>query len=245
MMKFSLFFLLALLFSVFNPSLVRADNMSSSSYYLQFGNFNMGSGEFDLGSQFGLAYTLGGTAIGPYGEYGTSQYFIGSGFQYIYQIRQFSFSLSKLAIDLGELNPGFFSTDSHTVTINTGSAGGYQVYVFENRPLTHVGQPTEQIPNTSCNSACTKSLAGLWDNPIYDGFGYHVFGDNTPSDFINSSYFRPFADNSLGEDMEIIMSSNNVAFDETATMTYKAAPSVLQAAGDYQTYVVFVAVPGY
>lgn len=223
----------------------KAENMSSNSYYLQFGNFNMGSGEFDRGNQFGLTYTLGGTAIGPFGEYGTSQYFIGSGFQYIYQIRQFSFSLSKLIIDFGELTAGIFANDNHTLTINTGSAGGYQIYVFENRPLTHSNNSSEQISNTTCNSGCSKSLAGIWDNPSNDGFGYNVLGDNVASDFINSSYFRPFADNSSGEDMEIIMSSPDVAFAETATITYQAVPSVAQAAGDYQTYVIFVAVPGY
>jgi hypothetical protein len=116
--------------------------------------------------------------------------------------------------------------------------------VFENRPLSLVDNPSVQIPNTTCNSGCTKSLAGIWDNPINDGFGYNVLGDNVASDFINSSYFRPFADNSLGEDMEIIMSSHNVAFDETATVNYQVVPSVVQTAGNYQTYVVFVAVPG-
>jgi len=243
MKKFSLLLILIVFFC--SIAAVKADNMSSNSYYLQFGNFNMGSGEFDTGSQFGLTYTLGGTAIGPFGQYGTSQYFIGSGFQYIYQIRQFSFSISKLTIDFGELTAGICANDSHTLTINTGSAGGYQIYVFENRPLTHANVPSEQIPNTSCNTGCTKSSAGIWDNPSYDGFGYNILGDNVASDFINSNYFRPFADNSLGEDMEMIMSSSNVAFDETATMTYQAVPSVEQAAGDYQTYVVFVAVPGY
>jgi hypothetical protein len=243
MKKFS--WCLLLLFFILFSAQVKADNMSSNSYFLQFGNFNMGSGEFDRTDQFGLTYTLGQTAIGPFGEYGTSQYFIGSGFQYIYQIRQFSFSLSKLTIDFGELSPGFFANDNHTLTINTGSAGGYQIYVFEDRPLTQTNNPSEQIPNTTCNTGCTKSLAGIWDNPSNDGFGFNVVGDNVASDFINSSYFRPFADNSLGEDMEIIMSSDNVAFDETATVTYQAVPSVSQAAGEYQTYVVFVAVPGY
>lgn len=243
MKKLNLLFLLVF-FSCFT-SLVRADNMSSNSYYLQFGNFNMGSGEFDRTGEFGLTYTLGQTAIGPFGEYGTSQFFIGSGFQYIYQIRQFSFSLSKLTIDFGDLTAGIFANDSHSITINTGSAGGYQIYVFENRPLSLLNNPTMQIPNTSCNTACTKSTAGIWDNPNNDGFGYNVVGDNVASDFINSSYYRPFADNSLGEDMEIIMSSSNVAFDETATVTYQVTPSINQTAGIYQTYVVFVAVPGY
>ena len=109
---------------------IRAENMESASYYLQFGNFNMGSGKFDPGSDYNLSYTMGGTAVGPYGEYGTTDYFLGSGFQYLYQIDQFAFSLSKLSIDFGELTAETFATDSHTITINTGSAGGYEVYVF-------------------------------------------------------------------------------------------------------------------
>ena len=243
MKKLSLLFLLGFFFCF--SSLVKADNMSSNSYYLQFGNFNMGSGEFDRTNQFGLTYTLGQTAIGPFGQYGTSQFFLGSGFQYVYQIRQFSFSLSKLTIDFGDLTAGIFANDSHSLTINTGSAGGYQIYVFENRPLSLINNPNIQIPNTTCNTGCTKSMAGIWDDPNHDGFGYNVVGDNVASDFINSSYYRPFADNSLGEEMEIIMSSPNVAFNETATVTYQVTPAISQAAGVYQTYVVFVAVPGY
>lgn len=243
MKKLSLLIFLCLFLLLANS--VQAENMSSNSYYLQFGNFNMGSGEFDRTDQFGLTYTLGGTAVGPFGEYGTSQYFIGSGFQYIYQIRQFSFSISKLTIDFGELTAGIFANDSHTMTINTGSAGGYLIYVFEDRPLSLLDNLAIQIPNTTCNSTCSKSLAGIWDNPSADGFGYNVLGDNVASDFINSSYYRPFADNSVGEDMEIIMSSPNVAFDETATVTYQVTPSISQTAGNYQTFVVFVAVPGY
>ncbi|NLG06709.1 MAG: hypothetical protein GX559_03380 [Candidatus Pacebacteria bacterium] len=243
MKKLSLFFALLFLFLSLTP--VKAENMTSDSYYLQFGNFNMGSGEFDRTGQFGLTYTLGGTAVGPFGEYGTSQYFIGSGFQYIYQIRQFSFSISKLAIEFGDLTAGIFANDSHTITINTGSAGGYQIYVFEDRPLSLANNLSIRIPNTTCNTTCTKSLAGIWDNPNRDGFGYNVFGNNVANDFINSTYFRPFADNSVGEDMELIMSSPNVAFDETATVTYQVVPSAAQTAGDYQTYVMFVAVPGY
>ena len=226
-----------------NP--VQADNMESASYFLQFGNFNMGSGAFDPGSAVNLTYTMGGTAIGPYGEYGTSSYFVGSGFQYIYQIDQFTFKLSKLSIDLGELTAGSFATDSHQLTINTGSAGGYQVYVFENHPLRHLTQPSATVQDTNCNAGCSESIAGIWDNPDYPGFGYRVFGDDVATDFINDTYYRRFADNSMGEDMQAIMASDNIAIDATATVTYQAAPAGNQIAGDYQTSIIFVAVPGY
>ena len=242
-----LFFSLSLtvFFTLAATTIVRAENMESASYYLQFGNFNMGSGEFDPGSDYNLTYTMGGTAIGPYGEYGSTDYFLGSGFQYIYQIDQFTFSLSKLSIDFGELTADTFSTDSHTININTGSAGGYQVYVFENQPLTQINLPTAIIQDTNCNTGCSETVAGIWDNPINDGFGYHIFGDNTPTDFVNDTYFRRFADNSSGEDMETIMASDNIAMDEEATITYQAAMTGNQVAGNYQTSIVFVAVPGY
>lgn len=247
MKQFKYVYLLVLSFALqfFFPAFIRAENMQSPSYYLQFGNFNMGSGKFDPGSDYNLSYTMGGTAVGPYGEYGTSDYFLGSGFQYIYQIDQFTFSLSKLTIDFGELTAESFATDSHEITINTGSAGGYEVYVFENKPLTHITESTETIQDTNCNSGCSESVAGIWDNPIYPGFGYHIFGDDTPTDFINDTYFRRFADNSQGEDMEVIMSSDNIAINDSATITYQAAMAGTQVAGNYQTSIVFVAVPGY
>jgi len=234
-----------LIYQLQQVQLVSAENMKSPSYYLQFGNFNMGSGKFDPSSQYNLSYTLGGTAIGPYGKYGETEYFLGSGFQYIYQIDQFTFRLSKLTIDFGLLSPETFKTDSHTITINTGSAGGYEVYVFENKPLTHVTEPGEKIQDTNCNTGCSEWAAGIWDNPINPGFGYHIFGDQTPTDFINDTYFRRFADNSVGEDMQVIMSSDNIAINDSAVMTYQAAMAGTQVAGNYQTSIVFVAVPGY
>jgi len=223
---------------------VKAENMKSNSYYLQFGNFNMGSGKFDPGSNYNVSYTLGGTAVGPYGKYGTTDYFLGSGFQYIYQIDQFTFALSKLAIDFGELTAADFGTDSHTITINTGSAGGYTVYAFENQPLTHISS-TATIPDTNCNAGCSETVAGIWDDASNAGFGYHIFADNTPTDFVNDTYFRRFPDASLGEDMAAIMASDNIAIDDQATMTYQAAMTGNQVAGNYQTSIVFVAVPGY
>ena len=45
--------------------------------------------------------------------------------------------------------------------------------------------------------------------------------------------------------MEVIMSSDNIAIDAAATMTYQAAMAGTQVAGNYQTSIVFVAVPGY
>jgi hypothetical protein len=85
----------------------------------------------------------------------------------------------------------------------------------------------------------------VWTDATQAGFGYSMSGDDVPSDFVNSNYFRPFANNEIGEAMQIVMSSNSVALDRTATVTYQAAPAGNQAAKTYETSIVFVAVPGY
>lgn len=223
---------------------VSAENMESNSYKIQFGNFNMASGK-RTGSSFTLTDTMGGLAVGPYGQYGSTSYFIGSGFQYVYQIDYFHFSVSKLNIEFGELFAGAFKTDSHTISITTTGAGGYGVYAFENHPLKHsAGSAT--IPDTTCDlNDCDQTIAASWTDPSKDGFGFNVSGDQAAADFINGNYFRQFANNEASESMQEIMGSTSVALNDSATVTYKAAMAGAQAAGNYQTSIVFVAVPGY
>lgn len=221
-----------------------AEEMQSNSYKIQFGNFNMASGRRD-GDTYILSDTMGGLAVGPYGQYGSTSYFIGSGFQYVYQIDYFSFSVSKLNIDFGELFANSFKTDAHNINITTNGTSGYNVYVFENHPLQSVAS-TAVINDTTCDlNDCDESLAGLWTDASKAGFGFNISGDDVASDFINSNYFRQFANNETGESMQSIMGSNNVALDRTATVNYKVSMPGNQTAGNYQTSIVFVAVPGY
>lgn len=223
----------------------QAENLRSDSYYLQFGNFNMAAGQRGSAS-FSLTDTMGGLAVGPYGAYGSSAYFIGSGFQYVYQIDAFSFSVSKLNIELGELFANSFSSDDQTLTVTTNGASGYSVYAFANHPLRLAAAPSVTIPDTTCNAVdCDETVAGVWTDPSKAGFGFNVVGDDVIADFINTNYFRQFADNLASEPMQKIMGSNEVALGSTATVTYQAAMPPDQQAGAYQTSIVFVAVPAY
>ena len=52
-----------------SPSL--AERLVSESYVIQFGNFNMGAGKRE-GTLYNVSYTLGQTAAGPYGDYGST-----------------------------------------------------------------------------------------------------------------------------------------------------------------------------
>ena len=69
---------------------VLAETLESSSYVIQFGNFNVTSGE-KSNSNYAVTDTVGQTGAGPYGQLGSSTYFVGSGFQYIYPFDQYQF----------------------------------------------------------------------------------------------------------------------------------------------------------
>ena len=234
----------ALLFGFIATTLVQAERMESNSYVIQFGNFNMSAGK-QSSTQYGLTSSLGQIAAGPYGQYGSSSYFVGGGFQYIYQIGSFSFALSKTSINLGTLTYGSLNTDSHTLTINTRGAG-YTIYAYEKHPL-KLESATTTIPDTTCDDgSCSETQASSWTNPNIGGFGFNVSGSHAASDFVNTNYYRQFADQAKSEPMQVIMSSSNLAVDDSATITYKAGlTSGSQAAGNYSTYVSYVAVPTY
>ena len=243
-MKKTIVFLIALIFFFFAFKLVNAERLESDNYVITFGNFNVTSGEKSSAS-YNVTDTVGQTGAGPYGEYGTSSYFVGSGFQYIYQIDSFSFQISKVLIDFGELAENTHNTDSHTLTITTKGAGGYSVYAFEEHPLRQENG-TEEIQDTTCDSGtCSHTSAAVWSDQTIAGFGYNMSGNDIPANFIDNTYFKSFADNESADEMQVVMSSNNIANQRQSTVTYKAGIGNLQASGNYETSVVYVAVPGY
>ncbi|MEA2056493.1 MAG: hypothetical protein U9O78_02120 [Patescibacteria group bacterium] len=234
------------------PTKALAERLESDSYIIQFGNFNMGSGKRE-GTSYNVSYTLGQTGAGPYGDYQSTNYFVGSGFQYIYQIDSFEFSISDLNIDFSTLTPSNLVTDSNTLTISTRGAGGFTIYAYEQYPLTHTDGST-QIADTTCDGGgCDETEAKPWTSNTIYGFGFNAQGDTVSSDFTssdpdcsnNTECFRQFADESNSESMQTVMSSTDAAQDETATITYQLAISGTQAAGIYQTGIIYVAVPGY
>lgn len=226
------------------PGQIQADLLESDSYQIQFGNLNITSGEKSSAS-YNVTDTVGQTGAGPFGEYGSSTWFVGSGFQYIYQIDAFSFEISTTEVDLGTLTSSSLSTGNHTLTISTRGAGGYSVYAYEAHPLRHEDGVTT-IPDTICdNGLCDETNAEIWTNSSTSGFGFNIDGDDVPSDFVSTSYFRQFADDSAAENAQVVMNSSHTADQRQATVTYQVGMPGNQQAGTYQTHVVYIAVPGY
>lgn len=234
------FFIFLVVFaSLFSPKTVRGETMNSNNYTIRTGNFNITSGLKSSGS-YSLTDTVGQTVANYFSSTG---YHVKAGFQYLYTLYNFSFSISDLSLNL-TLTPNTFSSASHDLVV-TAPGQGYSVSVFETEKLTKSGG-LETIPDTTCDSGpCTETSAELWTNATNNGFGYNLVGQDITSDFISSSYFRPFPDFSLGENPATIMSTNQAGKNRTATITYKLSPSGSQAAGNYSTNIIFIATPTY
>ena len=224
--------------------------VESPNYIIQFPNLNSGAGVPSSETKT-LDVTLGGTAAGLFSSAG---YRVRSGFQYIHTIIPFSFSISDITIDFGTLTLGIGSTQQTTLTVKAGGAGGYSVKARENHPLQNDAQ-TATIPDTLCdNGNCTQTSAEVWTQSTTAGFGFNVSGDDTPSDFIDSTYFRHFADGSIPEDAATIMNKNQVTWDypnnawpweSIADVTFKINITSGQTAGTFRNMIMFTAVPSY
>ena len=237
-MKIKLF--LAILVGLFFPLASWAVDMSSDSYKIQWGNVNLGSGR-QTSSNYQLGITLGQTAPGLYTSTG---YKVRAGFQYIHSIIPFSFAISSLAIDFGNLTPESPKTATNILTVQAGGAGGYQVLAFENHPLR--SQTGRVIADTTCDSNdCDETQAGVWQSTTTFGFGFNMSGDDVPADFTDTTYFRQFANQENSETPQAVMTSNNVTRQSQATVTYKANIAASQAAGNYENAIVYIAIPGY
>ncbi|SRR3989339_19187 len=245
-----------------------AVNMDSERYKIQYGNINIGgkkSSDLDDGT-YNLSATLGQVAAGQFESNG---YIVKAGFQYIYSKIPFTFSLSSIRADLGTLFPSTPSTTSIQLTVSYGGAGQYVVTAGEQGTMQNFSY--DPIPNTTCNGGadtCSRTLAKIWTSTSSYGFGYSMSGEDIPADFIDSTYYRPFADLTVPEDPVSIMQSANVTqnliptpnpsytpaplltgtprdITHTSTLTFKANISPLQQAGSYTTVVHFTATPSF
>lgn len=229
----------ALMTVALGPALSLAERMTSDEYVIEFGNFNVTSGE-KSGATYKVTDTVG--QIAP-GEYDGTGYVVKAGFQYIYPFRQLSLKLSKVTVSLGTLTASSFNTDTHTIIVDTNGAGGYALKVSEIHPLRLQGG-TATVKDTLCDSGtCDQTAAGSWTNASNDGFGFTLTGDDVAADFVSTNYFRQFADLSNSESAQTIMSGTGLSVNRSATVTYKAAPSGTQAAGNYETLVTYQLIP--
>lgn len=231
-----LFGLLALLAGIVHAQA----EVTSPNYVIQLPNFNSGAG-IPTSTNFSVSSTVGQTAAGLFSSNG---YRVKSGFQYIYSIIPFSFSISSVSINLGNLLAQTPVTVSETLTVSSGGAGGYQVKASENHPLKASGSAVT-IPDTNCDASCSETTAGAWTLNTKYGFGFNMSGNDIPVDFSGLTFYRQFADASLSESPQVVMSSIYVGKSRQSTVTYKVNIEGTQAAGVYNNVITYTALPAY
>lgn len=234
-----------------SAQIVQADNLSSPNYRIQMGNFNITSGE-KTGGGYSVTDTVGQNAPGQYGQIG-EPFRVFAGFQYLQALGKFSFRITSTAdetrpitwIDFGTLTPGTFANASFRLFISARGAGGYSVTAYQTNPLTNP-QNGATIDSGDCDGGCSYETAAAWTSPANPGFGYRMSGTDVPSVFTsNPSYYKTFADISLDQPPQIVMSNAGVVKNHEATVTLQTAISGSQAAGTYENQLVFIATPGY
>ena len=218
----------------------RAQTMSNSNYILQMGNLNSISGK-PTGPNYKVSFTVGQTGANLFSG---PNYKVRAGFQYIYSITPFRFSISSTLVDFGVITPGTPVVRSQLLTVSNGSANGYQVTVSQNHNL-RVNASGNEIPPTACDSGftCTATTANKWADPTVFGFGYrcdNVSGADCDSQFSDSTFFRPFISSPSAV---AIMSSANAGRNRKANVSYKVNIAQIQAAGLYTNIINYIATP--
>lgn len=221
---------------------VLAVPMDSSRFKIESANISITGGNKSSDS-YKLSDTVGQLAAGQFSSNG---YVVKAGFQYLYSIIPFRFSISNTNINFGTLAPNSPATGTTNLTVHFDDIGNYQVTAIEDGPLKT--QSGNVIPDTSCNGGgytCSESVSKIWTSTTSYGFGYNITGDDVPDDFINNTYFRPFPDQTTAEVPVTVMANNNVRKNRQSTVTFKTNISSVQPAGSYQTIISFVATPSY
>ena len=236
---FLFFFILTSCYLLLAIASSEAQTMSNSEYILQMGNLNSIAGK-PTGPNYKVSFTSGQTGANLFSG---PTFKVRAGFQYIYSIIPFRFSVSSRLIDFGIISPTTPVTRAQLLTISNGSANGYQVTVSQNHNL-RVDASGNEIPPTACDGGtCTPTTAAAWTSSLVFGFGYrcdNVSGIDCDSQFSDSTFYKPLV---ASPSAVSVMSSSNVGRSRQASVTYKINISGTQPAGLYTNIINYIATP--
>jgi hypothetical protein len=143
------------------------------------------------------------------------------------------------SIPFGTLTPDIEYTAAHRFSVNTNATEGYQVLVFTRDDLVNsYGNPIQNVTGTNATptgwaTGCASAAAGC--------FGYHT-GDDILAN--GSTRFSPndsYARFSSTTPQQVFYSP--IPINDTFDMIYRIRINEMQSAGDYQTDIVYLAIP--
>ncbi len=224
-----------------------AQTMTNGQYILEEGNLNSFAGSAS-NAQNKITFTdkvkLSGTYSGTNYTVTTSNPATpGTGGNTT--ITPFSFAVSNSGVDFGKITPGEPIIRTTNLSVTTGEAAGFVVFVSENKPLTN--KTGISIPDTTCDTGnCSEGIAGIWNSPLTYGFGYrcdNVDGISCLSGFNKLNYFKAFANYAQNESSQYIMQAEGSLSPYTAQITYKVNIPGTQSPGVYQNTISYIALP--
>jgi hypothetical protein len=148
-------------------------------------------------------------------------------------------STTPSSIPFGTLAPGADSIGVQRFNISTNAGTGYQLFVYYTQDL--ISNSGDLIEPVSAINSAPASWPLL---PDPSAFGYHT-GDDTLSG-VSPSRFSPnntYAQLSIS--MEEVSYSHIPVTNEEVDMVYRTNITENQAAGDYETSIVYILVPAF
>lgn len=165
---------------------------------------------------------------------------------------EFKMLLSDSSITWEKFTPHAPSKGSLILTIRYKGDRRFHVFTSEESRLASLLENV--IPDTRCEKTnpCDEQNAQVWSNTASYGFGYNVKGVNAGSDFRNDAYFRPFPDQSDGENPVGIIRNYSLSGDtknsinaSKSTITFQVITSDTFSRETYNTVVHFLALPNF
>ena len=148
-------------------------------------------------------------------------------------------STTPTSVSFGTLIPGIDAIAIQRFNISTNAGTGYQLFAYNSQNLAS-NNGSEILPVSSLNSA-----PSAWPSSIDpSAFGYHT-GDDTlsgasPSRFAPNNTYAKFETN-----MQEVSYSEIPVSDEIIDLVFRANITENQAAGDYETNIVYILVPSF
>jgi hypothetical protein len=244
---------LLLLAIFFQPAPTQAQFATSSSNFLEIGEF------FDWSAKELQELELTGEPIDPGFVFPQDLSTIYQDFPHTSSTSSqlLQVSLDNLQISFTGLSPGILRHTTNNLEIRSTVPLGYSLYAIQNKPL-HLStvipnfnplSSRQVIAGTTCDAKdCTITRAAVWKNPNTPGFGYTVKGEDALPEFIGDRY-RPFPALSIpGQQPALIASRPNygqLLHNQLITVQYQVGVPPEQEAGNYINAIIYSIVPNF
>lgn len=159
------------------------------------------------------------------------------------------------SVPFGEVSISAFTNAAQELLVSTNASGGYVVTAIENDQLGRDGQPCP-VPSADCipdspgdNTVMTPTNTDEWTATTTNGFAYSMsdatgatpaFTYTSTSGGCTGTYCaRQYADQEATDAPVSIFSNTTVAEADSVYVCYRITVSAIQAAGNYENYVVY------